>query len=75
MGWEDAEDDYLVLDGEKSVGRIYKEHGEAWLWSVNTSPFPAPPPNDGLAKSLEEAKDLFKQQSEEMKAQTVRPFA
>jgi hypothetical protein len=43
MGWEDAKDDYAVLDGEKSVGRIYKEHGEAkWLWSVNTSPFPLP---------------------------------
>jgi hypothetical protein len=45
MGWEDAKDDYVVLDGERSVGRIYKEHGEArWFWSVNTSPYPAPPP-------------------------------
>jgi hypothetical protein len=29
MGWEDAKNDYAVLDREKSVGRIYKEHGEA----------------------------------------------
>jgi hypothetical protein len=30
MGWEDAKDDYVVLDGEKSVGRICKEtHGSA----------------------------------------------
>jgi hypothetical protein len=41
MGWDDAKDDYAVLDGEKTVGRIYKEHGEArWFWSVNTSLFP-----------------------------------
>jgi hypothetical protein len=39
MGWDDAKDDHVILDGEKSVGRIYKEHGEAkWFWSVNTSP-------------------------------------
>jgi hypothetical protein len=42
---------------------------------VNTSPFPAPPPNNGLAKSLEEAKQQFKQRYEEMKDQRVRPFA
>jgi hypothetical protein len=30
MGWEDAKDDYVVLDGEKSVGRICKEaHGDS----------------------------------------------
>jgi hypothetical protein len=41
MGWEDAKDDYVVLDGEKSVGRIYKEiHGDPrWCWSINTSPY------------------------------------
>jgi hypothetical protein len=50
--WEDAKDDYVVLEGHRSVGRIYTEHGEArWFWSVNTSPYPAPPPNKDLAKS------------------------
>jgi hypothetical protein len=74
MGWEDAKDDYVVLDGEKSVGRIYKEHSEAiWSWSVNTAPFP--PPNNGLAKSLEEAKHQFKQRYEEKKAHGLRPFS
>jgi hypothetical protein len=69
MGWEDTKDDYAVLDGEKSVGRIYKEHGEGrWFWSVSTSLYPAPPPNNGLAESLEEAKQQFKQRYEEMKA-------
>jgi hypothetical protein len=71
-GLEDAKDDYVVLDGEKSVGRIYKEHGEVRL---NTSPFPAPPPNNGLVRSLEEAKQEFKQRYEEMKAAGVRPFS
>jgi ubiquinone/menaquinone biosynthesis C-methylase UbiE len=37
IGWEDAKDDYAVMDGETSVGRVYKEHGKAgWFWSVNT---------------------------------------
>jgi hypothetical protein len=32
MGWENAKDGYAVLHGEKSVGRICKEHLEA-KWS------------------------------------------
>jgi hypothetical protein len=35
----------------------------------------APPPNNGLAESLEAAKQQFKQRYEEMKAQGVRPFS
>lgn len=47
---------------KKIVGRIYKEHYEArWFWLVNTSPFPAAPPDNGLAKSLEEATQQFRQ--------------
>jgi hypothetical protein len=34
MGWEDAKDDYVVLDGERSGGRIYKDHSEAKLGLV-----------------------------------------
>jgi hypothetical protein len=41
---------------------------------MSSCPFPAPLPNNGLAKSLEEAKQQFKQRYEEMKAQRVRPF-
>jgi hypothetical protein len=30
MGWVDEKDDYIfILDGDRSVGRIYKEHGWA----------------------------------------------
>lgn len=76
MGWDNAEDDYAVLDDDRSVGRIYRKHGEdRWLWSVNMSPFPAPPPNNGLTSSLEEAKQQFKERYEEMRAQGVRPFS
>jgi hypothetical protein len=72
MGWEDAKDDYAVLDGEKSVGRIYKECGEAkWFCSVNTAPFAAPPLNNGLAIG---GKQQFRQRYEEIKARGVRPF-
>jgi hypothetical protein len=61
MGWEDAKDDYVVLDGEKSIGRIHKDTTcPRWIWSVNTSPYPAPPPNNGLAPTLEEAKQHSK---------------
>jgi hypothetical protein len=69
-GVEDAKNDYAVLDGEKSVGRIYKEvHGDPrWCWSINTSPYSAPPPHNGVAKTLEDAR------YEEMKRMGVRPF-
>jgi hypothetical protein len=78
MGWEDAKDDFVILDADgRSVGRIHKDttHEARWIWSVNTSPYPAPPPNNGLAQTLEEAKVAFKQRYEEMKAQGVKPFA
>jgi hypothetical protein len=77
MGWEDAKDDYVVLDGERSVGRIYKEvHGDIkWCWSINTSPYPAPPPHNGVARTLDAAKQEFKARYEEMKRMGVRPFS
>jgi hypothetical protein len=45
-GW--PPDDYVVLDGERSVGPIYKttiHGGPKWHRSINTSPYPAPPPD------------------------------
>jgi hypothetical protein len=76
IGWEDAKDDFVILDGENSVGRIHKDAtSPRWTWSVNTSPYPAPPPNNGLAPTLEEAKAEFRARYEEMKAGGVRPFA
>jgi hypothetical protein len=75
LGWEDTKNDYVVLDRDQSVGRIYKEHNGKWVWSVNTSPYPAPSPSNGVANSLEEAKQQFKQRYEEMKSQGVRPFS
>jgi hypothetical protein len=80
MGWSTdwPPDDYVVIDGERSVGRIYKEaiHGELeWHWSINTSPYPAPPPHNGISKTLEDAKQAFKARYEEMKRMGVRPFS
>jgi hypothetical protein len=66
-GW--SEDDYAVVDGETRVGRIYKEliHGEPkWLWFLQT--VPAPPPNQGMADTLEDAKAGFKKRYEEVKS-------
>jgi hypothetical protein len=68
--------DFVILDDGRSVGRIVKDASSPrWIWSVNTSPFPAPPPHNGLAPTLEEAKQQFNQRYLEMKAQGVRPFA
>jgi hypothetical protein len=79
MGWSDhwGDDDYVVLDQGRSVGRIYKEiHGEArWCWSINTSPYPAPPPHNGVTTTLDAAKQEFRTRYEEMKRMGVRPFS
>src|SRR5262249_28323178 len=74
-GWSPG--DYVVLDGEKPVGRIHTEtiHGELkWQWSINTSPYLAPPPHNGFAPTLDDAKVAFKARYGEMKRLGVRPF-
>jgi hypothetical protein len=52
-----------------NVIRIYKEiHGDPrWCWSINASPYPAPPSNTGVARTLDAAKQEFKTRYEEMK--------
>ena len=60
-GW--SPDDYVVLDSEHSVGRIHREtihSGPKWHWSINTSPYSAPPPHNGYASTLDDAKQQFK---------------
>jgi hypothetical protein len=54
VDWSD--DDYAVVD-ETLIGRIYRQLVDAdvkWLWFLQT--VPAPPPNQGIADTLEEAK-------------------
>jgi hypothetical protein len=79
MGWSAdwPPDDFLVLDQGRSVGRIYKEmHGDTrWSWSINTSPYPAPPPHNGVTETLDAAKQEFKTRYEEMKRMGVTPFS
>jgi hypothetical protein len=61
------EDDYAILD-EAQVGRLYTKriHGEMkWVWCVQTDP--APPPNTGIADTLDDAKAAFKKRYEEVK--------
>ncbi len=61
-GWKPfdwPDDDYSIVD-DIIVGRIYREliHGEPkWLWFLQTDP--APPPNSGVADTLDEAKAAF----------------
>jgi hypothetical protein len=62
-----GEDDYAVVD-ETRIGRIYREpiHGEMkWRWFLQT--VAAPPPDSGMADSLDEAKAALTRRYEEVK--------
>jgi hypothetical protein len=62
-----ADDDYAVAH-DVVIGRIYMEpiHGEPkWLWFLQTDP--APPPNQGISASLDEAKAALVKRYEEVK--------
>jgi hypothetical protein len=65
--WAGVDDDYAIND-ETTVDRIYRQqiHGERkWLWFLQTAP--APPPNRGIADTLDEAKAAFKKRYDEVK--------
>ena len=76
-GWESGnwpDDDYAVVDNT-IVGRIYREMilGEPkWRWFLQCIPEagperPIPPPNQGMADTLDEAKAAFAKRYEEVK--------
>ena len=68
-----GEDDYAVVDetqvvDERQIGRIYTEKvpaGVKWLWSLQVAR--APPPNEGIADTLDEAKAAFAKRYQEVK--------
>jgi hypothetical protein len=67
-----GEDDYAVVD-EMRIGRIYREpiHGEMkWHWLLQT--VPAPPPNSGMADTLDEAKAAFAKRYAEITTPRVK---
>lgn len=64
-GW--SENDYAVIDGETRVGRIHGEliHGRLeWLWFLQIGA--VPPPTQGMAATLEEAKADFERRYAEV---------
>jgi hypothetical protein len=76
-GWESGnwpDDDYAVVDNA-IVGRIYREMilgKPKWRWFVQQIPEagpgrPIPPPNQGMADTLEEAQAAFAKRYEEVK--------
>jgi hypothetical protein len=72
-----GEDDDVVLDRGRAIGRLSKEaiHGDPkWFWSINTRPYLAPPPHNGVTKTLDAAKQELKTLYEEMKWMGVKPF-
>jgi len=68
-----GEDDYVVIDetqavDETQIGRIYRERvsaGVKWLWFLQV--VRAPPPNHGIADTLDEAKAALAKRYEEVK--------
>lgn len=59
IDWKD--DDYAVLDDGTRIGRIYRERlpaGERWRWFIQV--MGAPPPNNGMRDTLDEAKAAIK---------------
>ena len=76
-GWESGnwpDDDYAVVDNT-IVGRIYREMilgKPKWRWFLQQIPEagpgrPIPPPNQGMADTLEEAQAAFAKRYEEVK--------
>jgi len=66
------ENDVSIVD-ETTVGRIctQRTHGEMkWVWRPQTNP--APPPNTGIADTLDDAKAAFKKRSAEVKEARCR---
>lgn len=64
--WSD--DDYALVD-ETLVGRIYRQQGQGdikWLWFLHV-PAPAPPPNQGIADTQEEARAALAARYEQAK--------
>jgi hypothetical protein len=62
-----SENDYAVVD-ETLVGRIYRQQSQGdikWLWFLQT--VPAPPPNQGIADTLEEARAALGARYEQVK--------
>jgi hypothetical protein len=58
---------YAVLE-ETKIGRIYQQqiHGAMkWLWFLQT--VPAPPPNQGIADTLEEARAALAARHQQVK--------
>ena len=67
-----GEDDYAVVD-EARIGRIYREpvHGVMkWRWFLHSEP--APPPNSGIADTLDEAKAAFAKRYAEITTPRVK---
>jgi hypothetical protein len=68
-----GEDDYSIIE-DTVVGRIYREliHGERkWRWCLQQIPEagpgrPIPPPNQGVADTLDAAKAAFKERYAEV---------
>ena len=59
-----------MVDGTVVVGRIYKGRlPEGWKWRWFLQTVPAPPPNQGTADTLDEAKAGFKTRYAEVRAQ------
>ena len=70
-GWVQvwADDDFSVIENERAVGCIRAEvilGQPKWRWAINNVPHGLPPPHNGVANTLDDAKVAFKQRYEEI---------
>jgi hypothetical protein len=68
--WSD--DDFEVFDGERMVGRIFRQvGGKAWFWGMSLQLTQARE-SYGTAENLDDAKAAFKTKYEKWKARPPR---
>ncbi|MET4170941.1 hypothetical protein ABIB99_002023 [Bradyrhizobium sp. LA6.1] len=64
IGGETAQDDYIVIWDELTIGRIFRSIGvggaQTWSWSVSLPNVPQPSTHRGRASSLDAAKASFR---------------
>ena len=64
-GWAQVwnDDDFCVIDDQRVVGCIRTEvilGKSKWRWAINGVPHGLPPPHNGVANTLDDAKAAFK---------------
>ena len=73
--WADREQDFVAVDGERQIGRVYRLPGvdERWKWSMTASIGNRLGSTAGSEATRDEACDAVERAYEELKAAIGRP--